>query len=59
MPGKGADKKGIASALPNIKADGEGRQPANLGGLDANASFNKHYNKELKVSEGRFRQDFD
>ena len=55
--GKGADKKGgVGSALPNnIKADsGLDKTTPGMAALAANDSFNKHYNKELKVSEGKF-----
>ena len=55
IPGIAKDKKtGVAGALPNIKADGVGdRSGAGNASLTANDSFNKHYNKELKVSEGK------
>lgn len=55
--GKGADKKGAVGSLPNIKADTgvDSRSNASIAALAANDSFNKHYNKELKVSEGKLK----
>ena len=51
---KGGDKKPGVGQLPNMKAD-TGVDRANLAkeAIAANDSFNKHYNKELKVSEGK------
>ena len=51
---KGGDKKPGVGQLPNMKADA-GVDRANLAkeAIAANDSFNKHYNKELKVSEGK------
>ena len=57
--GKGPDKKGggVGSSLPNIKADtGLDRSNSSIAAMAANDSFNKHYNKELKVSEGKYRE---
>ena len=54
---KGGDKKPGVGQLPNMKADA-GVDKANLAkeAIAANDSFNKHYNKELKVSEGKSMQ---
>ena len=46
----------IRNAIDGVKAAGGGKGNVNgssdtTGGLGANDSFNKHYNKELKVSE--------
>ena len=54
IPGAKEKKAGVGSALPNIKADGVAdRSGGGNAALTANDSFNKHYNKELKVSEGK------
>ena len=54
LPGKGGEKKSSVGSLPNIKADtGVDKTSSSIAALAANDSFNKHYNKELKVSEGK------
>ena len=52
---KAGEKKPGMGQLPNIKADaGVDRVNPAKEAIAANDSFNKHYNKELKVSEGKW-----
>jgi hypothetical protein len=44
-----------SAAIDGIDKKGNDKKSTNLGGgasLNENESFNRHYNKELKVSEG-------
>ena len=50
------------NAIDGVKSGGAGKGANGSNGADANGgggnndSFNKHYNKELKVSEGKLQE---
>ncbi len=51
----GVDKKTPGGSATESRAGSKATTTLNgLGSLTENESFNKHYNKELKVSEGKY-----
>ena len=48
----------VRAAIDGIEKKGNDKKSTNLGGpsLNENESFNRHYNTELKVSEGNYNQ---